>query len=144
MGGVFRPRQEDTGGLCSGDCIQVISQDCGETEWAYLTNIVSQLRGIGILDLPSLVQLEDCNETANADKEPDCFSSLTGKSHFVAIMPNCFCSLLAYPLYSYSIEEGLIKSFPSFKPFGNISRLGDRFQQSLNGILIHKSLSSII
>ena len=57
VGGVFETVE---GAVCPEDCVGVVSGVCGREEWSYLTNVVQELRGSGIVDLPPLVQLQDC------------------------------------------------------------------------------------
>ncbi len=49
------------------DCVRVVSEECGEGEWRYLTDLVTQLRGAGGLTLPPLLQLSQCSNTADQD-----------------------------------------------------------------------------
>ncbi len=80
VGGVY---MQGGGAICEEDCIQAISVRCENREWTYLTNVINQFRGNGLLQLPSLRQLQECSGNGTTSQQ-SCPSLEEGKLHIAA------------------------------------------------------------
>lgn len=101
-GGTFEPvsrddgDDDDGGGVCGGDCVRVITEVCGETEWSHFSTIIDQLRmnRQDLLSLPPLLQLSDCSSSSSNTRR--CMPLLGSNDNSSSSTPSD-CGLLTTP-----------------------------------------------